>query len=362
MAQQSLTSFHVHVLAPSVQKDDENLDYYYDFTQSIGEYTKAFKTLNMCWTWQPVTLQNFKKKIDAIVFSANTNNQQTVIFNLCDGDEINGAPGISVIRYLKENNIIFTGADTFYYDITTSKIPMKNAFNQQGVATANWEEINSATQNITGIFERIGKPIIVKPAVSGGSMGLGIKNVVYDEASLTTLIQQMFQGYRGWNLSFGGLVAEQFIAGPEYTVFMIGNYLEKQNAFIYPPVETLFHSALPEHEKFLSFDRLWETYEEEKPIGDNEDFYNYFPVEKQLALQIETLGWEAYKAVGGVGYGRVDLRMNKETGKLFVLEVNAQCGLSDDDNYTSVGAILRHSGNSFSEMIARIIKNGLERC
>lgn len=129
-----------------------------------------------------------------------------MIFNLCDGNEINGAPGISVIHYLKEKNIVYTDADAFFYDITTSKIPMKRAFDQYGVATANWEAINLPTQNIAGIFERIGTPIIVKPAVGGGSMGLGIKNVVYDEASLETLIQQLFKGYRGWDLSFGGLV------------------------------------------------------------------------------------------------------------------------------------------------------------
>lgn len=50
MTQQLPTSFHMYVLAPSVQTNDENIDYYYDFTQSIREFTQAFKTLNISWT------------------------------------------------------------------------------------------------------------------------------------------------------------------------------------------------------------------------------------------------------------------------------------------------------------------------
>ena len=30
-----------------------------------------------------------------------------------------------------------------------------------------------------------------------------------------------------------------------------------------------------------------------------------------------------------------------------MLEVNAQCGLSEDEDYTSIGAILRYSDNNF---------------
>jgi D-alanine-D-alanine ligase len=53
--------------------------------------------------------------------------------------------------------------------------------------------------------------------------------------------------------------------------------------------------------------------------------------------------------------------MDKETGKLYVLEVNAQCGLSEDEDYTSIGAILRFSGNTFTQMVAEIINDAFTR-
>jgi D-alanine-D-alanine ligase len=40
---------------------------------------------------------------------------------------------------------------------------------------------------------------------------------------------------------------------------------------------------------------------------------------------------------------------------LYVLEVNAQCGLSEDEDYTSIGAILRFAGRSFTQLIEEII-------
>ena len=132
------TIFHqikVWVLAPHLETADANIDYYYDFTQSIEEYTKAFAELKIEWQWQPLTMNNFREIIDTIIHTSTL--LQPIIFNLCDGDEMNGTPGISVIHYLEEKKLVYTGADAFFYHITTSKVPMKQAFDKHDVATEN---------------------------------------------------------------------------------------------------------------------------------------------------------------------------------------------------------------------------------
>ena len=53
--------------------------------------------------------------------------------------------------------------------------------------------------------------------------------------------------------------------------------------------------------------------------------------------------------------------MDKETKELFVLEVNAQCGISEDENFTSIGAILRISEKSFSQLIIELLNDALQR-
>ncbi|MDQ2718789.1 MAG: hypothetical protein M3Z26_03365 [Bacteroidota bacterium] len=347
----------VWVLAPYVETHNENLYYYYDFTQSIVEYTRIFEELGIEWKWQQVTNDNYKWFIDRISECALTEN--IVVLNLCDGDNINNAPGVNVIKYLKKTSLCFTGADEYFYKITTSKIYMKEVFDLKNISTASWKIVTDENKNHLSIFEELGSPLIVKPAISGGSMGVGILSVVKNCEELEAQYLKLQEGYHGWNLADGGVFAEQFIDGPEFTTLIVGNGSSPRECKIYLPAERVFHASLPPHEKFLSFDRLWEMYEDEIPVKNEEDFYNYQTPDALLLHNICKISFDAYKALKGKGYGRVDVRMDSKTGKLYVLEVNAQCGLSADENFTSIGAILRLSGNSFASLIMEIINDAL---
>ena len=284
-----------------------------------------------------------------------------LVLNLCDGDEVNGTPGVSIIHELEKSRLIYTGSDDHYYNITTSKVPMKRAFDKARVPSAKWKPIADKGQDLKNIFEKLGSPVIVKPSVSGGSMGVGIKNVVHDQAELQEQVNKMFAGYRGWDLAADGLIAEAFITGPEFTVLISGSYNNPKDAKIYTPVERVFHPSLPEQEKFLSFDRLWEIYEEESPMPNDANFYEYALPDASLIDEIKKISWDAYVATKGCGYTRIDVRMDQHTQKLYVLEVNAQCGLSEDEDFTSIGAILRFSGNTFTELVAEIINDAFAR-
>jgi D-alanine-D-alanine ligase len=351
----------VWVLAPHLESKDQHIDYYYDFTQSIAEYTRTFAELDVEWQWQPVTIADYADIIEAIAAEHSNGAKTPVVFNLCDGDEINGTPGISVVRLLEQKGLIYTGSNEHFYKITTSKIPMKEAFDREGVPSAKWKAIYDAETDAELVFDHVGTPVIVKPAVSGGSMGVGIKNVVHHPDELKALVRSMFEGYRGWNLTADGLIAESFIAGPEFTVLISGSYDAPDEAKVYTPAERIFHASVPDHERFLSFDRLWEIYEEETPMPDEDDFYTYAMPDATLIEKIKRISWDAYVATQGYGYTRVDVRMDQHSGNLYVLEVNAQCGLSEDEDYTSIGAILRLSGCTFTALVAEIIHDAIRR-
>ena len=57
---------HIWVLAQSLETDDENISYYYDFSQSIEEYTRVFSNLGIEWRWQPVTMSTVHEVIGLI--------------------------------------------------------------------------------------------------------------------------------------------------------------------------------------------------------------------------------------------------------------------------------------------------------
>lgn len=354
-----LKPYTIWVLAPYLESDDPNIQHYYDFTHSIKEYTKVFEELKVPWKWQPVTMDNYKEIIQSIAVSSNS--KTPLVLNLCDGDEVNGTPGVSVIHELEKCGLIYSGSDANFYNITTSKIPMKKAFDKAGVSTANWRVITEKKGSTKGICKRVGTPIIIKPAVSGGSMGVSVKNVVNSEEELAIRVNEIYKGYRGWNLLIDGLFVEQFITGPEYTTFITGSSDDPDNCIVYEPVKRNFHESLPDSEKFLSFDRLWEIYEDETAMPENGNFYEYGPAEPSLIPALKKLSMDAYKACGGKGYTRIDIRQDVSTGKLYMLEVNAQCGLSEDEDYTSIGAVLKVSGVSYTEIIFEILKDALRR-
>ena len=352
----------IWVLAPVVEATDEQIDYYYDFSQSIAEYTSVFNFLNLPWKWQEVNMNTFKDVIQIIDEEKNKGDFFPIVVNLCDGDEINGAAGISVIKYLEEKGIVYTGADEYFYDITTSKIPMKKAFDEASVPNAPWAYfLNHEDYNAENILTTTGTPLIVKPAISGGSMGVGIKNVVETKQELDSLIENLLNGYRGWNLNSGGIIAERFINGPEYTVFISGSYDAPENAIIYTPVERLFHHSLPDKERFLSFERLWEIYETESAMPEEDNFYEYGKPNEAIIDALKKISWDAFVATKGKGYTRVDIRQDAATEKLYVLELNAQCGISEDENFTSIGAILKATGKPFSLLVEEILIDAIHR-
>ncbi len=348
--------FKVWIFAPYLDTPDPNLQFYYDFTDSIAEYTRAFNAVGCEWEWVNITLRNLSTEIERVKSHTAKNN---IVLNLCDGDEIHDVPGISVIHALKANHIIYTGSDPYFYHVTTSKITMKHAFDKHAVSTARWATINGHEN--PELFDKVGSTVIVKPAVSAGSMGLGVRNVVHDQAGLHSILTTIHKGYHGWKLDEAGLLAEQFIAGREFTTFIIGSADAPEHLIFYQPIERVFNPVLPETEQFLSFDRLWETYDEEKPLPDEGFLFTYHAVQSQeLIEQLRTLTIDAYHSVKGTGYGRTDIRMDHE-GKLYVLEVNAQCGLSEDENYTSIGAILRVSNKTFADLVVEVLEDALMR-
>jgi D-alanine-D-alanine ligase len=350
-------AYKVWIFAPYLDTDDPTLKYYYDYTQSIAEYSKVFSELDCEWEWVNVTVNNIQASIEKV---KKHRRKKNIVLNLCDGDEINEVPGISVIHALDASNLTYTGSDSHFYHVTTSKITMKEAFHEHGVAMPSWAKLNGHID--PDLFKKVGKPLIVKPAVSAGSMGISIKNVVSGKRQLKSVLDTMHTGFKGWKLDGAGLLAEQFIIGREFTTLLVGSYESPEQIKFYRPIERVFHQSLPEKEQFLSFERLWETYEEEKPLPDNGFLYAYQPVTcPELAARLKELSLDAFKAVKGRGYARLDFRLDKKTQQLFVLEINAQCGLSEDENYTSIGAILRVSNKTFTDLIVEVLDDALLR-
>ncbi|MBW4496840.1 MAG: hypothetical protein KME26_27980 [Oscillatoria princeps RMCB-10] len=339
---------------------------FYDNPGYRQELARVFAELGIKWKWQPITLENMHAVVEEVV--ASSRDYTPVVLNYCDGfDEVDGYPGLSVIKLLEEKGIIFTGADSNFEYLTISKIRMKRTFVETGVATARYEAI-SDSNCIQGICQRLGTPLIVKPAVSTASQGIWLDSVVENDEQVRVQVQRLLQAEHGKQCPQNGIVVEQFINGREFALFVLGSAKQPENLKIYPSLERVFHPSLPETERFLSHYRYWGKNEGEASLLPEEQFCYYQLTEPELHKRLGDLAQRAYCVVDGNGYGRVDLRMDKVSQELFVLEVNSNCAISSkplfdfsDPNATSVGTILYLSEIAFPQLMSEIIAEALTR-
>ncbi|GAB4303038.1 MAG: hypothetical protein Fur0025_44110 [Oscillatoriaceae cyanobacterium] len=339
---------------------------FYDNQGYRQELAIVFAEIGIKWKWQPITLENMHAVVEEVV--ASRHDYTPVVLNYCDGfDEVDGYPGLSVIKLLEEKGIIFTGADSNFEYLTISKIRMKRTFVDNGVATAPYEVI-SDPNCIQGICQRLGTPLIVKPAVSTASQGIWLDSVVESEDRVSLQVQRLLQAEHGKQCPQNGIFVEQFINGREFAVFVLGSAKQPENIKIYPSLERVFHPSLSETERFLSHYRYWGKDEGEVSLLPEEQFCSSQLAEPELDKRLGELAKRAYCAVDGNGYGRIDLRMDKMSQELFVLEVNSNCAISSkplfdfsDPNATSVGTILYLSGIAFPQLMSEIIAEALTR-
>jgi D-alanine-D-alanine ligase len=323
-----------------------------------AEVQSWFEALHLPWRWVPVTVAGLAQTLATVGAPGQT--ALALVCNLCDGDEIHGYPGLTVVRALEQASIPFTGATSAFYALTTFKVPMKERLRQGGIATPPFVRLGTSSDAMARLTTHVGYPAIIKPEVSAASLGISLRSCVHDAASASAQFSRLVQGEQGARFLASGIFAERFVDGPEFTVLVVADQRCAQGVRAYPAVERIFHSALPPYERFLSYERYWSYDQEEATLPDTEPFYRYALAAPQLQRPLADLAVRAFLALSGTGYARVDIRLEARTDVLYVLEVNANCGLSSDQE-TSVGQILRLARVSIQQLIASILEDALVR-
>jgi D-alanine-D-alanine ligase len=329
----------------------------YEREQTKWELADAFCRLGLSWVWQPMVLSGIGEIIGQLQESARR--CPTVVFNFCDGYEDTGVPGVSVVKALEATELIFTGSSSRFYEISSSKIWMKELFEKQGVATPGFAVLPRSGP-VCGLCERLGVPLFVKPDASSASCGIGLKSKVWTDEETTARRDFLITGENAKYFGNDQIFVERYMSGDEYTVLVFGYWDQPEKIWNMPPGHRAFAKSIPQEERFLSYDRYWAVYSEESAPADNEPFYHYELALEPVASQVAELARRAFIAVEGWGYARVDIRSDLETGELSVLEVNANCGLSGDEQ-TSSGNLLRLMGWNFPGLLGHILEQTLER-
>ncbi|MGR2737642.1 D-alanine--D-alanine ligase [Billgrantia sp. Q4P2] len=176
-----------------------------------------------------------------------------------------------------------------------------------------------------GIVARLGLPLIVKPVHEGSTLGI----------SIVESREALRSAYREAARFDARIMAERFIHGEEYTVSLLGER-------VLPAIRVEVPSGFYDYQaKYNSNDTRYHL-----PCG--------LDAEQEAALG--ELCRQAFEAVGGEGWGRVDVMRDGE-GRFWLIEVNTAPGMTD---HSLVPQAAAHTGIDFDELVLRILGTTLE--
>lgn len=272
------------------------------------------------------------------------NTRLDVIFNIAEGfpdmeDRESVFPAI--FEFL---GIPYIGSDASCLALKLDKAAAKKIWKVKGIPTANFQIIKEL-EELTNL--KLDFPIIVKPIHEGTSKGIFNDSLVENKKALYKIVKRVLKEYNQ------PAIIEEYIDGREFTVTIIGN---KEPYEILPPVEISFESLPPGAKPFCSYEvkTIWDDPNSTVCPAD-------ITPEQEKKLKMTAL--QAYKAVKARDFGRVDMRMNKNSNETpYVLEINPLAGMSysPEVNHSLIKAA-KAAGYEYNEFIVRLLNSGLER-
>ncbi len=265
-------------------------------------------------------------------------NKYDIFVNLCEGYLDWSVPSIDVIHSLELLNLPYTGANAITYD--PPKELMKYVAYTCNVNTPAYQIIKEEIKP-GDISQNIDFPLFVKPAKAGDSLGIDDQSIVVNEEALGQKIHVLLNDYEE-------VLVEEYIAGREFTVLVVKDATEGNSCSVYEPLEFVF----PEGKKFKTYSLKTSELHKECNIPCSDE---------TLAKKLKQAASKIFKAFNGVGYARLDFRVN-DSNEIYFLEINFTCSVFYEDGYEgSADYILLNDAGGKKEFLQKIISEGLYR-
>ena len=260
-----------------------------------------------------------------------------VFVNLCEGYLEWEVPSIDVIHSFELLDLPYTGPTVKLYDPT--KELMKYVAHCEGVKTPGYFVIDQPT-DIEKAEKYLSYPMFIKPAKAGDSLGIDENSVLYNKQDLLKKMVEIYNDY-------GPLLVEEYIDGREFTVLVAANS-DGKTCKVFKPVEYVF----PEGKAFKTYSL------KTSELHPDCNFPCTDPVlDKELRAATEKI----FKGFNGVGYARLDFRVN-DKNEIFFLEINFTCSVFYTDGYEgSADFILKFDDAGQKGFLEHIIEEGIAR-
>jgi D-alanine-D-alanine ligase len=233
-------------------------------------------------------------------------------------------------------DIPYVGAGVLGSALGMDKIAMKAVFRSHGLPVVehlelkrkDWERDPEAMMEL--IEKELGYPCFIKPANLGSSVGI---SKVHERSELAPALNLAARYDRR-------MLAERGVNARELEVSVLGND---------EPIASVPGEIVPCRE---FYDYI------AKYIDDRSELIIPADLPPQVIRRIQELAIAAFLSVDCAGMARVDFLLDRDTGELYVGELNTIPGFTPISMYPK---LWEASGISYSELIDRLIELALER-
>ena len=282
-----------------------------------------------------VSLKNIPQFIDNMQ-KLQSNHENLQVFNVCDGGEWDGYPGVSVLKHWENHTISkavpMTGADAKFIINSDDKERMNRYMSDAGLnalpqALALADEINNIDLEMLIVKNKLNQswPLFCKLNIGAAALGIGPDSVCRDIAELKAQINKMHLQFPESNI-----LIQPYLPGPEYTVLVLKDK---------PYVATVrsFQNPL----NIMLDDYLVGS----RPVTEE---LKYSPV----SAETQEIAVKGIKAIPGRHhYTRVDMREDGK-GNVYIIDINDRPGFGE---HSSVRTILEHFKMSESKLLQDIL-------
>jgi len=233
-------------------------------------------------------------------------------------------------------DIPYVGAGVLASSAGMDKDVMKRLFRDAGLPVVPWELVLRSDwgKDAAGVRRRIESklpyPLFVKPVNMGSSVGI---SKVHSGDALTAAMDLAAEYDRK-------ILAEKAVDAREIECSVLGND---------HPQASVPGEVVPVNE-FYDY--------EAKYIKEGSELLIPAPLTAAETKHAQELAIRAFEAIDGAGMGRVDFLLDRQSGELYVNEINTIPGFTSISMYPK---LWEASGIPYSELLDRLVSLALER-
>ena len=177
-------------------------------------------------------------------------------------------------------------------------------------------------------------PLFAKPVAEGTGKGITTKSKVSNGKELEDICLHLLKTYSQ------PVLVEEYLPGREFTVGVTGNGAGTE---IVGGMEVICKDNLPYS----------------RDVKENyETIVEYRLIDEDMKSECYRVALDAWKALGGVDAGRIDLRADRN-GRICFIEANPLAGLNPV--HSDLPMLARMNGMKFEELMSRILKSAIKR-